>query len=104
MTLTMDDGGGNTKLTEALGNTPRVRILEVLLNEDFHDLNKSDIARNAGLDRKTVYTHIDPLLEHNLVVQTRTAGNSPMYQINKDSEAAKALAKFDWELLTAEER
>ncbi len=71
----------------------------MLLSEAPNDINITDIARMAGLERKTVYSHLDPLLAYGLVEESRTVGNSTMYQINTANEAAKALGKFDHELM-----
>lgn len=88
-----------TVLTDVLGNHGKVKILAALLSEPQHDLNISDIARMAGVDRGTVYEHIDELRAYGVVEQTRTAGNSKMFQINTDSPAAKAIGKLEYELL-----
>ena len=86
-------------MVNALGNHPKAKILAALLGDHERDLNASDIANMAGIERSTFYTHIDTLLDFGLVTLTREVGNSKMYAINKDSEAAKALAKFEWDLL-----
>ncbi|WP_197075903.1 winged helix-turn-helix domain-containing protein [Halostagnicola sp. A56] len=88
----------DTTLTDVLGDHPKVKILTALLGESDRDLNTSDLARLAGIERSTVYDHIDVLRAYGLVEQTRTVGNSKMYQLNKENEAAKALGKFDWAL------
>lgn len=86
-------------MVKALGNHPKAKILAALLGDHDRDLNASDIANIAGIERSTFYTHIDMLLDFGLVTLTREVGNSKMYAINKDSEAAKALAQFEWNLL-----
>ncbi|QLG49692.1 winged helix-turn-helix domain-containing protein [Natrinema halophilum] len=91
--------GGGKIIYDVLGDHPRTRIVFTLIAQsrrgDTHDLNISDLARMAGVERSTVYDHIDQLLETGVVEESRTIGNSKMYQINRDSEAAKGLAKFD---------
>lgn len=94
-----EDAAENTVLTNVLGNHGKVKILTVLLARTGRDLNATEIARLAGIDPSTFHEHVDDLLDYGLVVQTRTVGNSPMYQINRDSAAAEALAQFEWELL-----
>jgi DNA-binding transcriptional ArsR family regulator len=86
-------------IVNALGNHPKAKILAALLGDHERDLNASDIANMAGIERSTFYSHIDTLLDFGLVKLTREVGNSRMYAINKDSEAAKALAQFEWNLL-----
>ncbi|OAQ51390.1 hypothetical protein HTG_17005 [Natrinema mahii] len=90
--------GVDNTLTDVLGDHPKVRILAVLLSESRRDLNPSDIARLAGIERSTFYDHRKDLLNYGLIEETRTVGNSTMYQINKDSDAAQALGEFDHEV------
>lgn len=91
--------GEQNVLTDVLGNHPRTRILAVLLGDHERDLNASDISRLAGIDRSTFYAHIDMLEAYGLIEQTRTVGNSKMYAINKDSDAAQKLAALEWSLV-----
>lgn len=88
-----------TVLVDVLGDEARVRILEVLLSESNNDMNPTRICDLAGISSSSFYNHIDELRRWGLVEKTRMAGNSPMYQINKDSEAAKSIAKFSWDLV-----
>lgn len=90
-----------TALTNAIGDHSKTKILAVMVGDHEQDLTASDIARMAGIERSTFYDHIDTLLDYGLIKITREAGNSKMYQINRDSEAAKALVKFEWDLLDA---
>lgn len=88
-----------TVLTDVLGPHAKVKILATLVSENDRDLNATEIARLAGIDRSTFYDHIDDLLAYDLVEVTRTVGNSKMYRINRDNDAAAALAEFEWKLL-----
>lgn len=89
----------NTVLTDVLGPHAKVKILVALLGENDRDLNPTDISRLAGIDRSTFYEHIDDLVAYDVVVETRTVGNSQMYQINRDNPAAEDLAQMEWDLL-----
>jgi DNA-binding transcriptional ArsR family regulator len=94
-----DDYASDTYFVDALGDSAKTRILATLLGSHTDDLNITEIARIAGIDRTTVYQHLDDLLDYGLIEHTRTVGNSKMYQINKDNPAAEKLAAFEWELL-----
>jgi len=89
----------DTVLTDVLGTHAKVKLLVVLLSHNDRDLNPTEIARMAGIDRSTFYEHVDDLLAYGMIEQTRTVGNSPMYRINRTSKAAEALAQMEWELL-----
>lgn len=88
-----------TVLTDVLGDHPKVEIIVALLAENDRDRNPTEIARLAGIDRTTFYEHVDDLLAYGIVEQTRTVGNSPMYQIGRENPAAEDLAALEWDLL-----
>lgn len=83
-----------TPLVELLGDSARVRILSVLVDERTRDLSISEIARQAGVARSTVYDHLDPLEELDAVVHTRTSGASERYQL-ADNQIGEFLYKLD---------
>lgn len=94
-----ESAASETVLTDVLGGHAKVRILSALIGDSDRDLNATEVARLAGIDRSTFYDHVDDLLAYDLVVETRTVGNSTMYQINRDSEAAEDIAQLEWDLL-----
>lgn len=93
------DAAGDTVLTDVFGGHAKVKILTALLGESDRDLNPTEIARLAGIDRSTFYEHVDDLLAYGIVEQTRTVGNSPMYRIDRENPAAEDLAALEWDLL-----
>ena len=76
----------DTPLTRLFGTPARTKIVAALLSEKDHDLNTSDIARLAGVARSTVYDHLNDLEALGIIEQTRTIGDSPMYQVDAGSE------------------
>lgn len=88
-----------TILVDVLGQPSKVRILEVLMSEEGDDLNPSEICRLGGIGTSSFYDHIDTLQAWGLVEKSRMVGNSPMYRIDTDSEAARSLNEFVWHLI-----
>jgi DNA-binding transcriptional ArsR family regulator len=88
-----------TTLVNVLGKEAPVRILAVLTSETDRDLNPTQICEQAGIGSSAFYDHIDALRAWGLVEKTRMAGNSPMYRLNTDSDAAQHLDKFEWALI-----
>ncbi|MBS1263690.1 MAG: hypothetical protein MAG715_00875 [Methanonatronarchaeales archaeon] len=87
-------------LTYLFGDHSKTRILATMLSESDMDLSVTEITRISGLNRTTVYKHLDDLEELGVIVNTRkTAGQ--MYQINSDSEVVQDLAKLEWDLFDA---
>ena len=74
------------------------RILDFMLIMDY-EYTKSEIARQTGLSRKTVYD-VWPLVEkYNLVKQTRVMGNSKLYTINSKNPLVKDLKRLQKKLM-----
>lgn len=88
----------NAALTHLFGDSPKVKILAVLLQQG-RDANVSTIADIGGMSRSSVYRHIDDLIDIGVVKQTREIGGSPLYQIDKESDVATKLAALEWELV-----
>lgn len=89
----------DTPLTWMFGDDPKTRIVAALLSERDRDLNKSDIARLAGISRPSVYGPIEDLVEKGIVVRTREVGNSPMFAINRESAAVRLAAELEEALI-----
>lgn len=86
-------------LLSALGNHPKTKILTVFLDRPDMDFNVTEVADYADLERDTVYKYLDTLRGWGLVEQTRKIGNSQMYSLNTESEAAETFSKFEWMLV-----
>jgi len=88
-----------TPLVELLGGGARARMLSVFVGDRDRDLTVSEIARQAGIARSTVYDHLDDFLELEVVEFTRETGPSKRYQLNEDSDIAEFLDKLDGTVL-----
>lgn len=88
----------NAALTMLFGDSPKVKILAVLLKQG-RDTNVSNIADLGGMSRSSVYRHIDMLINLGVVEKTREVGGSPLYQINRQSDVAQKLGELQYELV-----
>ena len=87
---------------EFMGDSPTVRILDYLLTERDLDFSISDMARNAGIGRTTLYRIWDGLINNKIIVPTRTVGKAKLYKLNKDSIKIKKLIEIDDTLILEE--
>lgn len=87
----------DTPLMHLFGTPARTRILSVFVAERGRDLSKSEVARQAGVARSTVYDHLDDLEALGVIEHTRDtqAGHSERYQLNDDSAIAEYLYKLE---------
>lgn len=88
----------NTGLVYLFGDHPKTRIITALLSER-NDVNITRLAELAGIGRQTVYRHIEDLEDIEVVTQTRTIGNSKMYEMNRNSDIVEAIGKLDAEII-----
>lgn len=83
---------------EALFGTPaRTKIISVFVAERGRDLNKSEIARQAGVARSTVYEHLEDLAALDVIEHTRNTkdGRSERFRLNEDSDVAGVLYELE---------
>jgi Fe2+ or Zn2+ uptake regulation protein len=80
--------------TEIFGDSPQVKVLDLLITQDDMEYTKKEIAECAEVGRSTLYTFWDTLERYDIVKKTRRIGNTWLYRINTDSPAVKALQEF----------
>lgn len=78
-----------------MGDSPTVRILDYLLTERELDFSISDMARNAGVGRTTLYRIWEKLVENKIIVSTRVIGKAKLYKLNMENNAIKKLIEID---------
>ena len=67
------------------------KILDFMILFRNYDYSKTDIAKNSGVNFRTVLRLLPILEEKQIVKQTRLVGQAKMYQINRESPLAQAL-------------
>ena len=87
---------------EFMGDSPTVRILDYLLTERDMDFSISDMARNAGVGRTTLYRIWGDLINNNIIVPTRTVGKAKLYKLNRDNIKIQKLIEIDDTLILEE--
>lgn len=85
-----------TAFRELLGDTPKIRVLEYLLEGRELDHAISDIAEGAGINRVTLFRMWKELKKAGVVVHTRNIGNAKLFKLNvKNPSIAELAALFD---------
>ena len=80
-----------TLFVKFLGDSPKIRVLDMLITGRELDYSISDIAEQAGIGRATFYRMMDELLKNKIILQTRKFGNIQLYKINHSNEFVKEL-------------
>ena len=88
-----------TLFRKTLGNTPKIRVLEFLIEGRELDYSISDIAEGAEIGRTTLFRIWDDLIKTQMITPTRQIGNAKLYRLNIDNIFAKKLTKIFDEII-----
>ena len=80
---------------EFMGDSPTIRVLDYLMTERDLDFSITDMARNAGIGRTTLYRIWQSLIKNKIILPTRVIGRSRLYKLNKDNIKIKKLMEID---------
>lgn len=69
-------------LTHIFGDSPRMKILEYFLEFPTNEFTPSDLVRDIGMSRSTVFRELDSLIGDDMLIQTGKQGKSPVFKIN----------------------
>lgn len=85
-----------TIFTKAVGNTPKIKVLEFLIEGRELDYSISDIAEGAGIGRTTLFRLWGDFIKLGLVRHTRDIGNAKLYRLNTENAfVRKMVGMFD---------
>jgi len=84
-------------LVKALGNSPKIRILDYLLDFKMNDFTKKEIVEALGMSKLTLYKYFEDLVDLGLVTPSRKIGRATLYKINLESPMVKALVENEME-------
>ena len=83
-----------TLFRKALGDTPKIRVLEFLIEGRELDYSISDIAEGAEIGRTTLFRIFDDLVKNGIVIPTRQIGNAKLFRLNKDGAFVKKMIEL----------
>ena len=84
---------------EFMGDSPTIRVLDYLLTERDLDFSITDMAKNAGIGRTTLYSVWGNLIKNKIIVHTRVIGKAKLYKLNKENFKIKKLIEIDDRLM-----
>ncbi|MFA5992383.1 MAG: hypothetical protein WC796_01610 [Candidatus Pacearchaeota archaeon] len=88
-----------TLFRKALGDNPKIRVLEFLIEGRELDYSISDIAEGAEIGRTTLFRIWDDLLSAKIIVFTRQIGNAQLYRLNLTNNLVKKLIEIFDEII-----
>jgi hypothetical protein len=83
-----------TIFTEALGDSPVIRVLDFLIEGRGLDYSLSDIAENSNIGWTTLHRIWGKLVGLRIVIPTREIGRAKLFKLNEKNPAVKELIKL----------
>jgi DNA-binding transcriptional ArsR family regulator len=90
--------GYDSLLIKALGSSPKLRILDYLLDYKLNDFTKKEIMEALGMSKLTFYKYFKDLQELGLVTATRKIGRATLYKVNLENPMTKMLIEYETKL------
>ena len=72
-------------------NTPKIKVLEFLIEGRELDYSISDIAEGAGIGRTTLFRVWKDLLDLKIIKPTREIGNAKLFRLNIENPLVKKM-------------
>ncbi len=93
-----------TLFRKSLGDTPKIRVLEFLIEGRELDYNISDIAEGAEIGRTTLFRIFEDLLTNKIIIPTRIIGNAKLYRLNIKNPFVKKIIEIFDEVIIPKEK
>jgi DNA-binding transcriptional ArsR family regulator len=82
---------GETLLVKMFGHSPKLRILDIFMDNPYFDFSKSELVKELGMSKQTLYKNFKDLEELEIVKVSRKIGRATMYRINVEHPLVKRL-------------
>lgn len=93
-----------TLFRKAFGDSPKIRVLEFLIEGRELDYSISDIAEGAGIGRTTLFRIFGDLVKSKIIIPTRQIGNAKLYKLNLENNFVKKLIEIFDEIIMPKKR
>ena len=82
-----------------IGDKPKWRVIDFLLENRLQDFTKTEIAKGAHLSWASLYQHWDEIERKKIVKLTRVVGRARLYQLNEKSALVVLLKSIESTLI-----
>lgn len=81
---------------QQFGDTPQLRVMDFLIDNQFFDYPVTEIARSANVSYNSIKLFFPQLVASGIVVKTRKMGKSDYFKLNIKHPFVANLIKLDW--------
>ncbi len=86
-------------LIQTLGSSPKLRILDFLLDNRLFDFSKKEIIEETGMSKATFYKYWPDIERNNLVKETRKYGKTVLYTLNEENPIIEKLIELEEQIM-----
>jgi DNA-binding transcriptional ArsR family regulator len=90
--MTMED---QSLLMRVLGYSPKMKILDYLLDFPTNDFTKKEIIDALGMSKQTFYKYFDDLEDVGIVKVNRAIGKAKLYKVNYENPVVRDLVNME---------
>ena len=83
-----------------IGDKPKWRVIDFLLENRLRDFTKTEIAKGANLSWASLYQHWGDIERKRIVKLTRVVGRAKLYQLNEKSPLVMLLKNIEATLIS----
>lgn len=83
-----------------ISGSASAKLLDFFITYRDFDYSETDIAESSRVSKRTVFRELPKLESAGLIKFTRNVGRAKMFKLDPESEAAKLLEKFVFEVAT----
>ncbi len=84
-----------TSFVMIFGESPVVKVIDFLIDNQEFDYSLTDIAKGAEVGWTTLHQFWPKLVKLNVVRKTRKIGRAELYKLNQESALVKKLIEID---------
>ena len=82
-------------LIKTLGDSPKLRIIDFLLDNPLFDFTKKEIIEALGMSKRTFYKYFPDLEKYGIVKVSRRIGRAKLYKINLEHPLVEMLREYE---------
>lgn len=82
-------------LLEYLGDNPKLRILDFLIDNRPFDYSRNEIIKGSEVSRNTFYKLWPTIERTGMVTKTRKIGRADLYKLNEENAIIRELLRLD---------
>jgi DNA-binding transcriptional ArsR family regulator len=94
----METDTDDSLLIRALGSSPKLRIIDYLLDFKLNDFTKTELIKALGMSKLTFYKYFRDLQELGLVIESRRIGRATLYKVNLSNPIVSMLIEHETQL------